>query len=111
MGATEDQTQDDTWSGVAAPIVRKLEVGAVFGDATVFNQVGSASLARFIKRLAIAADRSAELERRFERRGVFIFLGGYGLSTAIIGDGLMQSCGVGLTTFAAVYLMLSWRRG
>ena len=101
---------ENTWANVAAPIVQKLEVASVFGSATTFNRIGSASLARFIKQVAAAADKGTAARRRALRLEATNLIGGFGCGAAIFGDGWVQSTGLGLAAFAIVYEWLERRR-
>lgn len=101
---------DDRWADVAAPIVQKLEVASVFGSATTFNRVGSASLARFIKQVAEAADKGAAVQRRSSRIEIAMLIGGFGCGSAVFGEGWVQSIGLGAAAFAWVYEWLERRK-
>ena len=101
---------ENRWADVAAPIVQKLEVASVFGSATTFNRIGSASLARFIKQVAAAADKGAAVQRRSSRIEIAMLIGGFGCGAAIFGEGWVQSIGLGMAAFAYVYEWLERRR-
>ncbi len=50
------------WTECVAPIANKLEVGAKFGERTVFNEEGSKALAKLLREMARIIDD--EIERR-----------------------------------------------
>lgn len=45
-----------TWTDAIGPIAAKLEVGAVFGEQTVFNRDGSKALAELLHEMARIID-------------------------------------------------------
>jgi hypothetical protein len=48
------------WTEAVGPIAAKLEVGATFGERTVFNREGSKALAELLREMARIIDNEIE---------------------------------------------------